>query len=109
MNSLIGTRLPNVCLSNVMFFLNIQENGRLASTCKRVTPQIVMVAMANQKDFSLEKASQTLRNNRAVILITVGRDGRALKWAAQILKQDQRVVLVAVQQDGWALQYASQQ
>ena len=55
----------------------------------------------------LRYASDTLKNDRDVVLAAVQHNGMVLHYASANLRNDQDIVLAAVQQHGDALQYAS--
>ena len=56
----------------------------------------------------LQCASESLKNNRAIVLAAVRQDGWALQHASESLKDDEEIVLAAVRQNGYVLQCASE-
>ena len=63
--------------------------------------------MQQQNGMVLRYASDTLKNDRDVVLAAVQHYGMVLHYASANLRNDQDIVLAAVQQHGDALQYAS--
>lgn len=63
--------------------------------------------MQQQNGMVLRYASDTLKNDRDVVLAAVQHNGMVLHYASANLRNDQDIVLAAVQQHGDALQYAS--
>jgi hypothetical protein len=58
--------------------------------------------------YALNYASESLKDDKDVVLITVKYIGYSLKYASESLRDDKDVVIAAVQNDGWALKYASE-
>ena len=58
---------------------------------------------------SLQKASESLRANKAVVLAAVAENGFSLEYANEELKADKEVVLAAVAQKGYSLQFANEE
>ena len=67
-----------------------------------------MVAVA-QDGRALQYASETLKNDKDVVMVAVTQDGDALTYASETLKNDREVVMAAVTQNGHALYYASEE
>jgi hypothetical protein len=61
----------------------------------------------NVCEYSLKYASESLKNNKEVVLIIVDYFGCSLKYASESLRNDKEVVLAAITQSGAALKYAS--
>jgi hypothetical protein len=65
-------------------------------------------AAVTQDGRALRHASETLQNDREIVLAAVTQDGRALRHASETLQNDREIVRAAVTQDGWALRHASE-
>ena len=69
--------------------------------------EVVLAAVVSE-GYALEYASETLCNDREVVLAAVVNKGCALEYASETLCNDRQVVLTAVNKDGCALEYASE-
>ena len=63
----------------------------------------------NTQSQLLEKASETLAGDRALLLDTVQEDGLALEFASEELQNDKEVVMEAVREDGCALEFVREE
>ncbi|CAL1148064.1 unnamed protein product [Cladocopium goreaui] len=69
---------------------------------------LVLVAVRASQGRALEYASWTLRNDKALVLEAVTRNGLSLRHAAASLRGDRDVVLAAVRDCPMALEHASE-
>ena len=86
-----------------VFDVHSQEkdaNERLLEYC-RITNRLQL----NPSD--LRNIEQTYRDNKALVLVAVRRNGYALKYASDRLKNTEDVVLEAVKNNGHGLQFAN--
>ena len=81
-----------------------------AEQCKDSTEKAkALVAIFNDDTFSMEEASDALKNDREVVIAAVTRNGLALEYASNHLKNNKEVVMAAVKQYGYVLRYASKE
>ena len=89
----------------------VQQNGmalQWASETLRNDKDIVMIAV-KQNGMALQWAPETLRNDKNIVKAAVQQNGMALQWAPEILKNNKEIVMEAIQQDGFALTWASKE
>ena len=87
--------------------IDVLKRFRYASETLRNDRNVVLTAVA-QNGYALQHASETLRNDDKVVLAAVAQNGYALEYASETLRNDRNVVLAAVAQDGRALMHASE-
>ena len=78
--------------------------GERFTKCSRILSAIVSV---KRNGLALRELDLDLRNNKEVVLAAVGQEGAALHYASDELQGDREVVLAAVERSHLALQHAS--
>ena len=58
--------------------------------------------------YSLQLASEKMKDYETVVLVAAGKNGRVLEFASENMKDNETVVLVAIRRDVCALQFASE-
>jgi hypothetical protein len=66
-----------------------------------------VLAAVNQNGWSLDYASDRLKDNEEFVLVAVNQKGRYLAYVSDRLKDDKAVVLASVSKNGYALRHAS--
>jgi hypothetical protein len=71
--------------------------------------EVILAAIIHedQEQFCLQYASAELRNDHALVMTAVTKNGLSLKFASESLKQNRDIVLAAIKQNGCAYRYAS--
>jgi len=60
-----------------------------------------------KQNIDLKNASDTLKNDKDIVLEAIKNNGYSLEYASDRLKNDREIVLEAIKTDFWALKYAS--
>src|SRR3972149_11572692 len=88
-----------------MILKAIKQNGYSSEELRN---KDIVLATIKRDGRALKYTSEKFKNNKEIVLAAVKKDGRALEYASEKLQNNKKIVLAAVKQNGFALQFASE-